>query len=185
MSTRNKAGFTIIELLIVSAIIGLLSAVVLQSLNIARQKSRNATRLSQIDQINKAIELSATGGQNKLPYSGSTDQFQWACLGLSAGTCGGGVYGWYAPLNTAVASNIAGGIIPRDPSITGSIGDYYLYHSNMPAINSGSCTPTLCPAGAYLSWTIENNTNCGRGKLWIAVTAGNRCVLRVGDSVTN
>ena len=186
MSTRNKAGFTIIELLIVAAIIGLLSAVVLQSLNAARQKSRNATRLSQIDQINKAMELSATGGQNKLPYSGTTDQFIWTCLGATANCAGGSNYGWSPSLNTTVGNNIAGGVIPRDPSISlGSIGDYYLYHSNMPNITTGSCTPTLCPAGAYLSWVVENSTNCGRGKLWIAVTSGNRCVLRVGDSVTN
>lgn len=186
MSTRNKAGFTIIELLIVAAIIGLLSAVVLQSLNVAREKSRNTTRLSQIDQINKALELSATGGQNKLPFSGSTLSTDWMCLGLSSGTCGGAFnYGWYIPLNTTVASNIAGGVIPKDPSISAGIGDYYLYHSNMPDITTGSCTVALCPAGAYLSWVVENSTNCGRGKIWVTAAGGSRCVLRVGDSITN
>ncbi len=59
---RNKSGFTLIELLVVIAIIGVLSGVVLQSLNSAREKTRNTARLTQIDQINKAFELSATGG---------------------------------------------------------------------------------------------------------------------------
>jgi len=180
---KEKKGFTIIELLIVSAIIGLLSAVVLQSLNVARQKSRNTTRLAQIDQINKAMELSATGGQNKLPYSNN----QWACLGLSSGTCGGGTYGFYLPLNTAVANNIAGGVIPKDPSISAGLGDYYLYHSSVPNIISGGCTALLCPAGAYLSWVVENSTNCGRGKYWLPLSTvvDSLCVLRIGDSVSS
>lgn len=192
MSTRNKAGFTIIELLIVAAIIGLLSAVVLQSLNMARQKSRNATRLSQIDQINKALELSATGGSNRLPYSGSLvpNLGAWRCLGLGAGTCAGVGYVGFGTVNTAIQSNIAGGVIPKDPSIAGTYGDYYLYNSNTPAITTGGASEcnaagTTCPAGTYLSWVIEGSSpNCGRGKKWQPVTAGMWCVLRIGDSVT-
>lgn len=195
MSTRNKAGFTIIELLIVAAIIGLLSAVVLQSLNAAREKSRNATRLSQIDQINKALELSATGGQNKLPYSGSAipNLNAWRCLGLGAGpTCAGVGYVGFTAVNTAIESNIAGGVIPKDPSITANstYGDYYMYNSNTPAITVGGqeCNGagTTCPAGTYLSWVVEgSNPNCGRGKKWQVVPAGMWCVLRIGDTVAN
>ncbi len=55
---RNKErGFTLIELLVVIAIIGLLSSVVLSSLNSARTKSRDARRLSDIRQIQTALEL--------------------------------------------------------------------------------------------------------------------------------
>lgn len=56
--TRNaKRGFTLIELLVVIAIIGILSSVVLASLNSARQKSRDARRLSDIKQVQLALEL--------------------------------------------------------------------------------------------------------------------------------
>ncbi|MFC1733486.1 type II secretion system protein [candidate division KSB1 bacterium] len=57
MHYKNKQGFTLIELLVVIAIIGILSSVVLASLNSARQKSRDARRISDIKQIQLALEL--------------------------------------------------------------------------------------------------------------------------------
>ncbi len=57
MRSFHKRGFTLIELLVVIAIIGLLSAVVLASLTTAQQKGRDARRLSDIKQIQLALEL--------------------------------------------------------------------------------------------------------------------------------
>lgn len=57
MYRNNKKGFTLIELLVVIAIIGILSSVVLASLNSARQKSRDARRLSDVKQLQLALEL--------------------------------------------------------------------------------------------------------------------------------
>jgi len=54
--SRQK-GFTLIELLVVIAIIGILSSVVLASLNSARKKSRDARRVSDVKQMQLALEL--------------------------------------------------------------------------------------------------------------------------------
>jgi type II secretion system protein G len=54
---NKKQGFTLIELLVVIAIIGILSSVVLASLNTARQKARDAKRISDVKNIQLALEL--------------------------------------------------------------------------------------------------------------------------------
>jgi prepilin-type N-terminal cleavage/methylation domain-containing protein len=55
--SSKKEGFTLIELLVVVAIIGVLASVVMVSLNSARAKGRDARRMSDIKQIQNAIEL--------------------------------------------------------------------------------------------------------------------------------
>jgi len=54
---RKQRGFTLIELLVVIAIIGLLSTLAVVALNNARMKSRDAKRVSDVKQIQTALEL--------------------------------------------------------------------------------------------------------------------------------
>lgn len=53
----NKKGFTLIELLVVIAIIGLLSTLSVLALNSARARSRDAKRITDIKQIQTAVEM--------------------------------------------------------------------------------------------------------------------------------
>ena len=80
----NKRGFTLIELLVVVAIIGLLSTLAVVALGSARAKSRDAKRLSDLKQIQTALELYYTD-KGSYPAGdginlGTTD---YACLGTA------------------------------------------------------------------------------------------------------
>ncbi|OHA85132.1 MAG: hypothetical protein A2408_00825 [Candidatus Yonathbacteria bacterium RIFOXYC1_FULL_52_10] len=57
LKKSTQKGFTLIELLVVISIIGLLSSVVLSSLNTARSKGRDAQRISDLTQLQKALAL--------------------------------------------------------------------------------------------------------------------------------
>lgn len=54
---KNRAGFTLIELLVVISIIGVLASVVLSSLESARAGARDAQRISDLRQIQTALEM--------------------------------------------------------------------------------------------------------------------------------
>lgn len=56
-SHSQSKGFTLVELLVVIAIIGILSSIVLSSLNSSRAKARDAKRISDLKQIQLALEL--------------------------------------------------------------------------------------------------------------------------------
>ncbi|MEI6345770.1 MAG: prepilin-type N-terminal cleavage/methylation domain-containing protein [bacterium] len=66
-ANAGQKAFTLIELLVVIAIIGILSSVVLASLNTARAKGRDARRVSDIKQIQLALELYADQNLGKYP----------------------------------------------------------------------------------------------------------------------
>lgn len=59
-SSKKNLGFTLIELLVVISIIGLLSVIVLASLNTARAKGRDAGRIATMIQLRNALELYRT-----------------------------------------------------------------------------------------------------------------------------
>jgi prepilin-type N-terminal cleavage/methylation domain-containing protein len=52
----NKRGFTLVELLVVISIIGVLSSTVFASLGSTRTKARDARRMSDIKNIQTALE---------------------------------------------------------------------------------------------------------------------------------
>jgi prepilin-type N-terminal cleavage/methylation domain-containing protein len=56
-SLRRKRGFTLIELMVVIAIIGLLATIITASLSTARAKGRDAKRIADIKTIQTALDL--------------------------------------------------------------------------------------------------------------------------------
>ncbi len=55
--TKEKNGFTLIELLVVIAIIGLLSTLAVIALSSAREEARDQNRLSDLKQVQTALEI--------------------------------------------------------------------------------------------------------------------------------
>jgi len=120
MKTR---GFTLIELLVVIAIIGLLSSIVLASLSTARAKARDARRLSDMHQLQNALELYRTSHAAYPPSAGN---------------------GSMSALNVLVTDgNISK--LPDDPQgdgttpVWGGGVNHYYYWGGTP--NGGNCPP--------------------------------------------
>jgi len=125
MSLKNsRKGFTLIELLVVIAIIGILSSVVLASLSTARMKSRDAKRVSDIGQIQLALELFFDANQS---YPSTTPTG-------SAGT---------ATVQGAVALLATSKYIPQAPVPPAGGSAYYIYRG----IRTGSGATALTECG--------------------------------------
>ncbi|GIW69672.1 MAG: hypothetical protein KatS3mg101_0419 [Patescibacteria group bacterium] len=97
---KNKKGFTLIELVIVVAVIGVLSGLILNAINVqgVRQKGRDAQRKAALKQIQTALELYYTEFR-RYPNSGGAY--------ISASTSSG----LGATLNSSYISQL-----PADPS---------------------------------------------------------------------
>lgn len=88
LARHREKGFTLIELLVVIAIIGVLASVVLASLNNAREKSRDARRITDVKQIQLALELffDSAQGASQYPTAVATG---CAHSGTGSGNAGG------------------------------------------------------------------------------------------------
>lgn len=64
---KNIKGFTLIELLVVMAVIVLLAALLIVRFSIAQRKARDATRKSDLKEIQNALELYADDHKGLVP----------------------------------------------------------------------------------------------------------------------
>ncbi len=121
---RGVAGFTLVELLVVIAIVGLLATMMLVSLNATRIRSRDARRVSDLHQLQLALELFADSHNQTYPagdiYASNVCGGGVACGLSSPDSCGtkpcmnplpfdpasppgGGIRYWYTYSSTAAA----------------------------------------------------------------------------------
>ncbi len=108
----NRKGFTLIELLVVIAIIGLLSTLAVVALGSARQKANDAKRLSDIKQIQTALELYYTDNNSYPVETGiNLGDTNYICLNTTNG------------FTTTGCSNPYMGLVPRGPVA----GEFYTY----------------------------------------------------------
>ena len=81
MFKNTKKGFSLIELLIVVAIMGILSAVVLTSLGTAREKARDASRILDVKDMSKLLVIESDTGNVKLTGCVTADALTSTCTG--------------------------------------------------------------------------------------------------------
>lgn len=128
---KIRKGFTLIELLVVIAIIGILSTLAVVALNTARLKSRDAKRVSDIKQLQTALELYFADHGNAYPATPTNTH-----LGERSGTGGVAAAGDALILCDGWKSGITGetcgagaamymGQVPGDPQP--SSGHHYTY----------------------------------------------------------
>lgn len=122
MGDYRKKGFTLIELLVVIAIIGLLASIVLVSLNRARQKARDAKRLSDFHQVTLALEL-FYDANNTYPVAITCTAGNWQGTMTN---CIKGI-GAAAPCNSGISYMTE---VPVDPLGAGDTTYWYAYSSN-------------------------------------------------------
>ena len=157
----RRSGFTLIELLVVIAIIGVLASIVLASLNNARRKSRDARRVTDVKQLQLALEL----------YFDSVGQYP-ATLSLVVplyipvepkDPIGAAVAYPYVPLMTSAGTLCAGvclyyhiGANLEDQTTAGITSDA----DRCPSAIAGVCT-TLTNTTINGQDRVADNTGCG------------------------
>ena len=143
----NKKGFTLVELLVVIAIIGLLSTLAVVALNNARQKSRDARRVSDVKQIQTALELYYNDENGYPPTAGVVTG------GAITGAISGVTYMALVPSNptpadvTAAEDAACGG---TDYTYTSTITSTYTLQYCLGALTGGISGKTIhfaTPAG--------------------------------------
>lgn len=122
INKNNQSGFTLIEILIVVAIVGMLATVVFTSLSQARAKARDSKRKEDLVQLQKALEI-YYNTNNGYP---NTNDTWWGATGSCGGSHGYSGATGYIP---GLAPNFVGQL-PADPLPSTGTCSGYNYRSD-------------------------------------------------------
>ena len=158
---NNRSGFTLIEILIVVAIIAILASVVLIGLGPTQEAGRDARRLSDLHEVQNGLEL----------YYGKCGYYPG---GVAAGACAVTAttgYNTGATTMTAALTGVGVGVgsVPLDPTNSGT--HVYTYHTNGASADS------------YALAAVLENVNDSVFKSYVA--PGNAAALTSGDGYSS
>jgi prepilin-type N-terminal cleavage/methylation domain-containing protein len=169
MKIKLKKGFTLIELMVVIAIIGLLSAIVFANLITSRSKAQNVIRLQDVRSYMTVFEL-YLDDHGYYPYPGNTGTAH--CVGAyPIGYCS-----WFGQVpQDNVVNSLISQYIPNlpgdnnyiDVSGTNVFGYEYLCKNGDPINNK--CFQYR------LEWIMAGSTSCGVGVVFSALPLFTRC----------
>jgi general secretion pathway protein G len=153
---RCNTGFTLIEMLIVVAVIAILSSVVLVGIAPVRARARDSRRLSDLRQVQNALELyfSKCGY-----YPGSAQS--GVCIAFP-----GAAANWTELTAALTGSNIGVNKIPNDPSAgktyfygTNGAGSSYVVAAQLEDVNNSVLSSSDSGTGITLSGSAVCNTS--------------------------
>ena len=149
-TSAQKGGFTLIEMLVVVAVVSVLSAVILSNVGSARQKVRTSDMNNQIKAVITAFNMAINDG-NTLPATPGWVCVSKACSGFGGATANATVDAYLAPYLPAKPD------ISSDGTYVGATYSYaYMYTSLwFPFI--------IAPIGPYVSWFLEPGKTCPYG----------------------
>lgn len=160
--SRNR-GFTLIELLVVVSIIGLLSSVVLASLNSARIRAQDtADRANFDDFLKKLVACDASFGKITTPNSATAPTNQFCTTDASLGTWPKPPAGWRWHTNVLVSPGNANAVFGTRLGASRSeytqfyCGHYPGWETVWNCSASPQQHPGLCRAARTYSCTFYN-----------------------------
>lgn len=156
----RNAAFTLIELLVVISIIGLLSSVVLASVNSARDKAKDARAMADVKQISNAIELYYDQNGSYPAPSGCTTASGWYRSDTSLAS------GCWGVMQTALSTWMPK--LPVHPDNTGN--NVYAYKAMNS--NTGYCIATILK---NTSGPTGNGCYASAGAFCLGVNFGAGC----------
>ena len=161
---HNTRGFTLIELLVVISIIGLLSSVVIASLNSARIDARNTARNSIAIQLRNAFNLAYNGSYPNVAV-------YYPCLTT---VCSGG---WSPHVGNATVDAYLSPYMKKPTDPVGGARGYGGYILFTPSNWVG--LPPTWPAAYYIDYLLEPGGECPTGSYYDATANYVQCIFRV------